>query len=363
MYLSEIKLGNNLTFYANTHTPSTGAAVDADAAPDYRVYEDETGTPLLTGSMALLDDANTTGLYSEQIAVTAANGFEAGKSYSIRITGVVGGVTGVELHQFTCAVRATDDLAFPTTTGRSIDVTATGAVGIDWANVENPTTTVGLSGTTVKAVTDAVTPSAATIADAVWDEATADHAGAGSYGAWVAGLVAAITAALTAASTYLAAIAAAVWAYATRTLTSTAASTVSAISGSTLTITAGATYSATLSGLTIPADWLTMWFTLKSDEAQTDAQALVQIVESNPGVGTDGLKCLNGAAGTAGNGSLTVDQAGGSVAIALAAAATVQLDRASALGYDLKVLSGTDTVTLLTSGTASVQLTETKSIA
>lgn len=42
----------------------------------------------------------------------------------------------------------------PTTAGRTLDVTATGAAGIDWANVENPTTTVGLSGTTVKTATD-----------------------------------------------------------------------------------------------------------------------------------------------------------------------------------------------------------------
>jgi len=161
MYLGIIKLEANLTFYANTHTPSTGAAVDADAVPGYRVYENETATPLLTGSMALLDDANTTGFYSEQIAVTAANGFEAGKSYCVRITGVVGAVTGVEVHQFDVTTRDMDDLAFPTTAGRSVDVTATGAVGIDWANVEAPTTAVGLSGTTVKASTDTETDIAA----------------------------------------------------------------------------------------------------------------------------------------------------------------------------------------------------------
>jgi hypothetical protein len=37
----------------------------------------------------------------------------------------------------------------PTTAGRTLDVTATGAAGIDWANVENPTTTLNLSGTTI----------------------------------------------------------------------------------------------------------------------------------------------------------------------------------------------------------------------
>ena len=88
------KLGDNLTFTAVTCTPSTGAVTDADSVPTYRIYEDETGTPILTGSMAKLDDAGTTGFYSEQIACTAGNGFEAGKSYNIYISAAVGGVTG-----------------------------------------------------------------------------------------------------------------------------------------------------------------------------------------------------------------------------------------------------------------------------
>ena len=46
--------------------------------------------------------------------------------------------------------RQVDDLAFPTTSGRSLDVTASGAAGVDWANVEAPTTVLDLSGTTIK---------------------------------------------------------------------------------------------------------------------------------------------------------------------------------------------------------------------
>lgn len=37
----------------------------------------------------------------------------------------------------------------PTTAGRTLDVTATGAAGIDWSNVENPTTAVNLSATNI----------------------------------------------------------------------------------------------------------------------------------------------------------------------------------------------------------------------
>lgn len=45
----------------------------------------------------------------------------------------------------------------PTTAGRTLDVSAGGEAGVDWANVGSPTTVVGLSGTTVKTATDVET--------------------------------------------------------------------------------------------------------------------------------------------------------------------------------------------------------------
>lgn len=100
MYIGKWELDDLITFTADTHDPSTGAETDADAVPQYRLYEDETGAAILTGSMALLDDANTVGHYSEQITLSAANGFELGKSYSIRIRAVVGGIAGATERQF-----------------------------------------------------------------------------------------------------------------------------------------------------------------------------------------------------------------------------------------------------------------------
>lgn len=76
------------------------------------------------------------------------------------------------------------------TAGNTLDVTATGAAGIDWGNVENASTSVDLSATsinlcdTVTTNTDMVSepPTAAAIADAVWDEAQSGHVSAGSFG-------------------------------------------------------------------------------------------------------------------------------------------------------------------------------------
>jgi hypothetical protein len=66
------------------------------------VYEDETGTAILTGTMAKLDDANTIGFYSEELTISSGNGFEAGRSYTIYISATVGSVTGTTERHFAC---------------------------------------------------------------------------------------------------------------------------------------------------------------------------------------------------------------------------------------------------------------------
>jgi hypothetical protein len=82
----------------------------------------------------------------------------------------------------TFTVAATDNVSVmglaplqPTVAGRTLDVTATGAAGIDWNNVENPTTTLNLSGTSTALTTTA-------IADQVWDEDITGHVAVSSAG-------------------------------------------------------------------------------------------------------------------------------------------------------------------------------------
>jgi len=100
MYLGNFKIDDYVTFACNTHVVTTGVGTDADSVPTYRIYEDETGTAILTGSMAKLDDANTVGFYSERIQATAANGFETGKCYTVYITATVDSVAGTMSHSF-----------------------------------------------------------------------------------------------------------------------------------------------------------------------------------------------------------------------------------------------------------------------
>lgn len=99
-YLGSWAIDDVLTFYAVTTKFDTGVATDADAVPSYRVYEDETGTALLNGTMALIDSGNTAGFYSEQITLSAANGFEAGKQYVIYKAATVNSVAGASHDTF-----------------------------------------------------------------------------------------------------------------------------------------------------------------------------------------------------------------------------------------------------------------------
>jgi len=92
-YLGELRLDQGSTFTWAIRNPANNQAADPDSNPSYRVYEEETGTPILTGTMTKLDDAGTTGFVSEKIACNAANGFQRGKSYNIYGECAVGGAT------------------------------------------------------------------------------------------------------------------------------------------------------------------------------------------------------------------------------------------------------------------------------
>jgi len=98
---TEVYLEDNLTFSICTHDPDTGVLTDASSTL-YYVYEDETAADILTGSLAKLDDAATTGFYTETIACTAANGFAVGKTYTIYIEATVDSDKGGICYEFKC---------------------------------------------------------------------------------------------------------------------------------------------------------------------------------------------------------------------------------------------------------------------
>ncbi len=71
-----------------THVASTGAVSDADSAPTFSVYEEDTDTAIL-GPTSMTKRTSLTGNYRGSFTASAANGFEAGKWYSVIVSATV----------------------------------------------------------------------------------------------------------------------------------------------------------------------------------------------------------------------------------------------------------------------------------
>lgn len=139
-----------LTFTVNTHDVATGAAADAGSVPTYRVYENETGTAILTGSMAKLDDANTIGFYSEQLTLSAANGFEVGKSYSIYVAATVNSVAATQSFNF--KVIAAPIASLDAAGIRAALGMASANLDTQLATIESQTDDIGVAGAGLTAI-------------------------------------------------------------------------------------------------------------------------------------------------------------------------------------------------------------------
>ena len=85
-----IVLGRTVYFDFVCHT-TAGAVSDADSTPTVEVFEDSTDATVY--SLTATKRTGKTGNYRVPVAVTAANGFEIGKSYNIIASATVGGVS------------------------------------------------------------------------------------------------------------------------------------------------------------------------------------------------------------------------------------------------------------------------------
>ena len=122
---------------------TAAAALDSERSIDQGTFTDVTAEAS--------EIATASGMYSLALSQAEVNGDEIAV---ITKTSTTDAKTAVNVVY--TSTRNIDDLAFPTVSGRSVDVTATGAAGIDWANVENPTTALDLSATDIQ-LADTVT--------------------------------------------------------------------------------------------------------------------------------------------------------------------------------------------------------------
>lgn len=127
---------------------TTGLAKTGDAANITAYVSKDYGAVTVLGdtSATEMDSTNAKGYYLFDAAQAETNGdclMISAKSSTANIA-----VVGAPAVIYT---RPTTGWLAPTTAGRTLDVSAGGEAGIDWANIGSPTTAVNLSGTNIDA--------------------------------------------------------------------------------------------------------------------------------------------------------------------------------------------------------------------
>lgn len=240
-YLGDLAEDQTVRFSFNTRK-ADGTAITLGGTPVVSVYKDGSTTELTTGVTLTVDFDSRVGHHVVTIDTAASATYTPGSDYrAVITTGTVDSVSvvGTCVAEFSIESRrntvdvtkwlgtavsaatagvpnvnaarwnniVTIDLPLaPTVAGRTLDVSAGGEAGIDWANIGGKTTANALTSTTfatsqvVASVSGAVGSVSAgvTVAtnndktgyalsaagvDAIWDEAVAGHTTPGTYGA------------------------------------------------------------------------------------------------------------------------------------------------------------------------------------
>lgn len=147
-YIGDIRLGDTFDTKFCTVT-TTGAPTTLAGTPVISAYVGNSLTQITAGITLTVDFDGVTGLHNVRVVATSGNGYATASNYQLVITtGTVGGtsVVGYVVADFSIEARSA---LMPTTAARTLDVTAAGEGGVDWANVGSPTTAVALTGTTI----------------------------------------------------------------------------------------------------------------------------------------------------------------------------------------------------------------------
>ncbi len=135
----------------DSNDPTASVTITDLVAGDIEIHKDGGTTQRSSdaGVTISIDFDSVTGNHMAHIDLsdnTDAGFYAAGSRYQVRMEGttVDAGTINAWIGSFSigCTLR-------PTTAGRTIDITATGAAGIDWANVEGQGTAVDLSATAI----------------------------------------------------------------------------------------------------------------------------------------------------------------------------------------------------------------------
>src|SRR3990167_3300713 len=210
-YRGDINLGDTIDIKFCTVT-TTGAPTQLAGTPVISAYPDNSITQLTAGITLTVDFDGVTGLNNVRVVASGANGYATATNVALVITtGTVDSVSVVGEVVGTFSIENRSAL-MPTTAARTLDVSAGGEAGVDWANVGSPTTAQNLSATNIDVdqvvasvsgavgsvaaggitaasiATDAIDADAlaadavAEIADGVWDEDATGHQTLGTFG-------------------------------------------------------------------------------------------------------------------------------------------------------------------------------------
>jgi hypothetical protein len=137
----------------DSNDPSASVTITNLVDADIKVHKDGSATQIVTdGATVAIDFDSITGNHLITIDTSVHADYATGSDYLVRIEGttVDGATINAWVGSFSIENRSGSAAIRPTTAGRTLDVTATGAAGIDWGNIENKTTANDLSGTDIQ---------------------------------------------------------------------------------------------------------------------------------------------------------------------------------------------------------------------
>lgn len=118
---------DEVVYFDVISSSSTGAAADADSTPTFEVFEESTDTDIGVGGN-LTKRTSKTGNYRGTFTLSAANGFEVGKWYSIIASATIGGVAAKCMVKNFRVIAAEATAGYPAVDAAKINNVATTSV-------------------------------------------------------------------------------------------------------------------------------------------------------------------------------------------------------------------------------------------
>jgi len=88
-----VEIGTTVFYGFCLRDPATGNESDADSTPTFKVFEDDSASPLVLTGSTIAKRGSETGEYYVKFTINVADGFEAGKSYNVTARATVAGKT------------------------------------------------------------------------------------------------------------------------------------------------------------------------------------------------------------------------------------------------------------------------------